>query len=672
MVLAFLAQHSLPFSLAPELISLAKALNLDAKALGQLTMDRTSASYKLRFGLGHTVHHQLISALQREYFSLNIDESTSTNHQRVLCVLASYYSPLHKQVIVQHLESLVVIKVDSASLHQELVDLLKKYELPWKNCISILMDSCSVMRGSKSGVEVRIRENNAPHMLDIDGDSCHHAHNASKKLSDPFDNFAERMLSDIYNDFKWSPDLKQFLQEICGLIGVRYTMPERYVSHRWLSVYDVSVDTLRLWDAFVVFYFGFLSQADRTHYLSRVVEVYHRRHVDTKAKERIRQIHDVLKKKNMTKDGKARKERILQRVFHKKKLMRLILMFYTSVFPLLKKYVLLFEMKAPLIHKLNDQQVDLVREFMACFVKPEKLPSSGKRLQTLDLDEKANLLQVKKMFLGVGVSEIVNTARSGDGEVHDFLQSVEKAYVTCGKYLQKKMPLHNAVLRSASAIDPLSRGHTVSQEQLLKLPRLVTNVLAPEECDAFELEVRSFQIDSSLPPAQEDESARIDDWWTKVFEGGKYPLLSRMVKALLSCFHGPQVESAFNLMGDVLDVRSHRLNMETYSAVMGVKYNLRSSGKTAVEYYSRTDKLHSPIDLDLCKNMRGAYKTYKAELADRRDKEEERRREVGAAALSKLTKRKTKELTEKAAKKARLSHQRASKKKHNLNQKTKK
>lgn len=290
-------------------------------------------------------------------------------------------------------------------------------------------------------------------------------------------------------------------------------------------------------------------------------------------------------------------------------------------------------MKAPLIHKLNDQQVDLVREFLACFVKPEKLPSSGRRLQKLNLDDKANLLPVKKMFLGTGVSEIVSAARSGDGEVHDcgeglcdmwkvstgedclfpsificpldcactvntisyeiifflkLINSINIIYL----HVQVKIPLMNPVLRSASAIDPLSRGHDVSQEQLLKLPRLVTNVLAPEDCDAFELEIRRFQIDSTLPPAQTDMSSRIDDWWTKVFETGTYPLLSRMVKALLSCFHGPQVESAFNLMGDVLDSRSHRLRMETYSSVMSVKYNLRSSRKTAVQYYRQTAQSH--------------------------------------------------------------------------------
>ena len=74
--------------------------------------------------------------------------------------------------------------------------------LPWKNLVSILMDSCYVMRGSKGGLETLIRQNKAPHLLDIDGDSCHHAHNAAKSFCAPFEKYVEELLTSLYNDFK--------------------------------------------------------------------------------------------------------------------------------------------------------------------------------------------------------------------------------------------------------------------------------------------------------------------------------------------------------------------------------------------------------------------------------------------------------------------------------------
>ena len=46
--------------------------------------------------------------------------------------------------------------------------------------MTIMTDSCNVMRGSKSGFKKRVCDTVAPHLLDIDGDSAHHAHNSAK------------------------------------------------------------------------------------------------------------------------------------------------------------------------------------------------------------------------------------------------------------------------------------------------------------------------------------------------------------------------------------------------------------------------------------------------------------------------------------------------------------
>lgn len=62
-------------------------------------------------------------------------------------------------------------------------------------------------------------------------------------------------------------------------------------------------------------------------------------------------------KKKLTKDGKDRKLRIVDKLFHERKLAKLIMGLYSSVFPLLKSFVILFEMKEPLIHLLHEEQV---------------------------------------------------------------------------------------------------------------------------------------------------------------------------------------------------------------------------------------------------------------------------------------------------------------------------
>ena len=294
MVLSFAAEKSLSFAIVPDLIALSKMLSKDHKALESLSISRTTSSYKTRFGVGKTFAENLLNDMRSNNFSLNMDESTSSNFQKVLTILVSYFSEMKKEVVVHHFKSITCIKVNSESLYKEVVEIFERNQIPWKNLMSVLMDSCNVMRGSKSGLETRIRTEKAPHLLDVDGDTCHHIHNACKAFCKPFKSFVELFFNDLFNDFKWSPDIREMFQEICLMLNIKYAMPSNYVSHRWLSVYDVSIETIRLLDALTVFYFPLLTESERVQYLPTVVEIYHRLGVSKESRERISEIKKVI------------------------------------------------------------------------------------------------------------------------------------------------------------------------------------------------------------------------------------------------------------------------------------------------------------------------------------------------------------------------------------------
>ena len=666
MVLGHLAERSLPFTEAPGIIKLTKALARDMEALNELSMDRTSASIKMRLGVAQTVKEELIRAMRSGPFSLNIDEATSNNLHKVLCVLVSRYSAPGKKVVVEHLASVSLIKVDSETVFNAIEKLMEDNEIPWSNLMSVLMDSCNVMRGSKSGVEVRLRAK-APHMLDIDGDTCHHAHNAAKEFCKPYGHIVEGMLNDLHNDFRWSKDLEEFLKELCSLIGVKFHMPDRYVSHRWLSVYDVTVSTNTILDALTVFYYGFLSTEERKVNQPRVVEIYFRNSVSDKARDRIRVIHSVLAKKNMTKDGKERKERIIDRLFRDRKTTTMIMSVYTAVLPILKKYVMLFQMTEPLVHMLNEKQTELLREFLACFIKPEVIVAqkTSKQLSELSTHDGKNRLPSKDMFVGTKASAIVKESSSKNQNVVDsFLKATEAAYINCAKKLQTKMPVNNKLLKSVAAVDPECRGHSVSQKYMLRLPTLISNVLKEEELDNYETQVRLFQTcpERKLPDlyqtSQDGTSTikRIDTWWSEVKEIGNFQCLSKIVLAILTCFHGPQVESAFSVMGEVIDVKSSRTNIKTYSAIQSIKYKLKAEGKSATEFFRKADYLHDPVNPILVRNMTSANKRNKEEVKQAREAREKRLQELNVKKKVLSTKRRAKELSEQIAKKARIVH----------------
>lgn len=133
MVLGVLAEHSMPFSHAPVVIDLAKKLAHDPKALSTLSMDRTSASYKMRFGLGKSMLEDTVEKIRHAKFSLNMDESTSENLKKVLEVLTSFYDDSQEAVVVEHLASVNVVKTNAESLYKEVCTLFETLNLPWEN-----------------------------------------------------------------------------------------------------------------------------------------------------------------------------------------------------------------------------------------------------------------------------------------------------------------------------------------------------------------------------------------------------------------------------------------------------------------------------------------------------------------------------------------------------------
>ena len=297
-MLAFAAEHSstFPFTLVPDVVQLAKNLANDKKALDQVKLSRTTASYKVVHGIGKFFQTTTIEKLKKYPFSLNVDESTSSNNRRVLTYLVSYYDPEEGKCMVEHLQSSELIKVDTESIYVDICSVFQKFEIPWKNLVSILMDSCAVMRGKQNGLEARIRREKVPTLLDIDGDSCHHIHNAAKKFTNPFDGWVEQLYRDLHTDHKWSVDLRDMLAEICELMGVAFTMPPNYIPHRWLSVYDVGISTKLMMAPFKVFYYAFIPKDMQDAYKDVVKALI--RKCSSKVQERIWAIVKVLNQKN--------------------------------------------------------------------------------------------------------------------------------------------------------------------------------------------------------------------------------------------------------------------------------------------------------------------------------------------------------------------------------------
>ena len=265
MTVSFLAENTLPFTFAPKLVQFTQELAKDSKVLQSMSMSKDAASYKLKEGLAPLLLENLVTDLQNNFFSINVDECFSNANEKVFSITATYFSDDCNYVKLQHYNSAAFTVVNAKTLFDYVKMCFTKDNIPFTNLISDLSDSTNYMRGKKSGFETLLR-NEAPHLLDIDGDICHHTHNSVKAFLNPFNSYIEKLLTDLRTDMKWSPDLRSYLAEICEFLNISYRMPADRVEHRWLSCYDALVVDEPLLPALTVLYYSWVPQTDRDVY----------------------------------------------------------------------------------------------------------------------------------------------------------------------------------------------------------------------------------------------------------------------------------------------------------------------------------------------------------------------------------------------------------------------
>ncbi|GFQ67652.1 s-phase kinase-associated protein 2 [Trichonephila clavata] len=148
LITSFIAENSLSFNVAPNLIELCKQLSCDQTALNSLEMSRTTACYKMKYGLAKTIKENIIKTLKETPFSLNLDESTSNAQESILAILVQFYDNNQNEVVVHHFASLKMESCNSEAVFKAVVNTIEDNNMPWANLISVLMDSCNTMRGN--------------------------------------------------------------------------------------------------------------------------------------------------------------------------------------------------------------------------------------------------------------------------------------------------------------------------------------------------------------------------------------------------------------------------------------------------------------------------------------------------------------------------------------------
>ena len=271
----------------------------------------------------------------------------------------------------------------------------------------------------------------------------------------------------------------------------------------------------------------------------------------------IMSIMRILGLKNMTLLGKKRKQRVCTNMFDKRRDTQLLAKTVISILPMCKIFILAFETKRPMLHKLHHNLKGLFQEIIKFFIKTQDVRESSKYLQDMNLNDGEKHIPTNHIFTGKCDAVLKNSKK----DAHAFKSQLKRVYVCTAQYMQKKLPLHHGLLSTLSLLDPLAFGQTETGVILKRLPPFFPTIQAPD----FNEELMRMQSDMDIIVGSD---ADLDVWWNSVFKLKRYPPVQKVVTACLSIFTGTRVAQSFSLMNTIISQRTSSLNISTYEAIL--------------------------------------------------------------------------------------------------------
>ena len=280
-----------------------------------------------------------------------------------------------------------------------------------------------------------------------------------------------------------------------------------------------------------------------------------------------------------------RKERILDSLFHNRRETLVKINLFRGLLDVFQGFVKQFQSEKPLIHTLHTRMTEVATELLGMFMKPEKIPDSITKLMKLDVTDRT----LQKPDRGIGVGKYayteLNKARidkSCRHWVQNLYANLRHGYVMAAKKMLK-MPIDNKTLRWMTALDPDLVNHSQTSSALKRLASCLPNVFSDEQNGQLAEEIDKYCVDPQVKDVRLEfnEEDRIDTgFWTKVFKiktftEVRYPMLKKLVMALLTIFSGPLIESTFNIMDDIIEKDRTQLTVVNYEAVAIVKTSLK-------------------------------------------------------------------------------------------------
>lgn len=388
------------------LIKVVAKVCTDSEIAKFMACGRTKTTAIVKNVLGHHGFQTLRAHLQKNKFSLIIDESTDLSTQKHMCLVARHV--VNFQVKDDFLDLIKIDKADASTLYNHIVNFFETNVIPYKdNLIGIASDGANVMMGEHHSV-ISLLKKDIPNLYTIKC-ICHSFHLCASYACRKLPRFVEDLTRDIYNYFGSSPkrtsELEQF-QNFCNIKVHKILHPAQT---RWLSVQSVIARILEQYGALQLYFTDAVSNKD------------------------LLAAENILSKLN---DPTT----------------KLFLEFLNFVLPFFTNLNREMQSESPKIHLIYRNVTNILKTIYDCFIKRNILVMTP--LENIDFKNPSNFLPIEQIYYGAQVMKLISESNVSEDQLHLFRIRCLDFYIEACTQITQRFPLKNNPLSKFQFLDP--------------------------------------------------------------------------------------------------------------------------------------------------------------------------------------------------------------------------
>lgn len=496
-----------------------------------------------------------------------------------------------------------ILKADSTgeNIANLVLQNLKMFNIPVKNCVGLVADNAPVMMGKKSGV-FAVLQTYQENLIDI-GCPCHLLNLAAEKGSACLSLNVDELLVDIFYYLQKSVKRKEKLKLFQQLHNSETKKILKHVCSRWLSLGKCLERLLSQWDPLVSFFkeeinvkrkpkdskldsYSIPKKTGRnptSNYKSSSI-------AESSTKKRNSETAGLTKLENLSAPKKLKVSEIdnvksilsrEERLFYllTNDVNKAFCLFLSYILPYFDKVNLLLQSKTPLIHKLKFILTDFFKQILSKFVRPNVVAEESSIL-SIRYHDIENQKDDADLLIGNETSIVVNNLKVEDKSV--FFRDVRNFYVKICDYMHHKFPFNKEILKHAEVCNFNNFQNATFVDVKFFLEKFPV-FLEACACSIDELQSEFSDLQMTKMPDNILNTDEADIQWVLISnyknQLGDYPFkrIARAMSFILSIPHSnAECERVFSIIKKQKTEFRSSLSNETLENLLIMKCNLKS------------------------------------------------------------------------------------------------